>query len=224
VGLHEGVKMKWFITLAVVLLLSATGHSIEKKCDSSLQIRQHVEIDTESGLFTEKGEVISDIDSRFCVHQIQNGVTRLRDGKPIKYLEFTNSIHRLQDYDFYVRTGLKVAFSDVDVLDQGPTFTQAKKVCPQLTLGSSKGSWRAPRSRYGVPNEVVWELSAESLLAYFADPDLIEGSLWRGLFWTDSQTQHFGTTHNWALNLSNSQMHRNTWKPRLMGVMCILME
>ena len=218
--------------------LGISTHGWAKDCSSSESIRDHQAVDS-SGLILSNGvgfHVVDDIDSKFCVHTVANGAKRLSDGKHLSEFSFGHQIHETSWHDFETRSGLKVALSDAGgSSDDGVTFEQAQAVCAALTIdGTHRGEWRTPRSRYGRSSEYQWDISAESLSVYFANPNLYEFE--RGRFWTGSKTHSYRpvTGHageeSWVLRLGELCSFNNIMCARMdrtqssykNAVMCIL--
>jgi hypothetical protein len=199
--------MKFFILVSLALIANIAN---AVTCETSLEIREHVGKQTQHGYFTSKGNVIESINDRFCVHTVLDGTHGLRDKSPIL------------DPEFYVRVGLKVAFSDINKNDHGLDFLGAQKICPKLTLGgTSENSWRAPRSRFGLPKEFERDIEAQSLQIYFRDRDLYDPKQYgQGVFWTGSRDSGI---YMWIMNLGSGYTHFAHMDDSN-GVMCIYVE
>ena len=134
------------------------GASNSGVCATSLSISNHVD-QTSTGLLDENS--IGSNDGRFCVHKITDGTKRLLNGVPIA------------SANLRPRTGLSVAFSDVNYKDNGGDFLSITKICAGLTVGGAiAGQWSAVKATHlqSVPSTTVLSESAEALSAYFQDP------------------------------------------------------
>jgi hypothetical protein len=182
--MRPSVVGKWALG-AHFCLVTSLASAQSKICQTADEIISQRLAVTDAPL-VKNNVVVASINSRFCVHKVNDGKIHLNDGKPIDVI-LGRKIARFSQY--YLERDLKIAMSDVGVDDNGATFSDANQACAALTLdGARTGDWKLPLSSdsFAVPTEVNLGLSAESIALYLMNPKLGEESAF-GLSWTGSR-------------------------------------
>lgn len=111
-----------------------------KKCQTSEEMRAHVGPGTRPRLFDDAGNVVKNLDERFCLHTVTDGRKNLDNG---------GALIDAQQRQFIVERGLLVAIGDVghySLADSGDgvNFKETQQVCGALTLLGKR--WMSPSS------------------------------------------------------------------------------